>query len=99
MTPDSQQQVKKRVRRIAGQVAGIERMIEEDRYCVDILLQVAAVRAALDGMGMAVGYPVATSDQAASFLHRGARLIATSETGILARSMSEFIGEVRTFND
>lgn len=39
------------MRRIAGQVAGVERMIQEDRYCVDILLQVAAVRAALDGVG------------------------------------------------
>jgi DNA-binding FrmR family transcriptional regulator len=44
-------QVQKRIRRIAGQVAGIERMIEEDRYCVDVLHQVAAVRAALDGVG------------------------------------------------
>ena len=51
MTPESREQVEKRIRRIAGQVAGIERMIEQDRYCVDILLQVAAVRAALDGMG------------------------------------------------
>lgn len=40
-----------RIRRIVGQVAAIERMIEEDRYCVDVLLQVAAVRAALDGLG------------------------------------------------
>lgn len=51
METEIQTQAQKRVRRIAGQVAGIERMIEEDRYCVDILLQVAAVRAALDGMG------------------------------------------------
>ena len=51
MTPDTREQARKRIRRIAGQAAGIERMIEEDRYCVDILLQVAAVRAALDGMG------------------------------------------------
>ena len=51
MTPEIQEQAQKRIRRIAGQVAGIERMIEEDRYCVDILLQVAAVRAALDGVG------------------------------------------------
>jgi DNA-binding FrmR family transcriptional regulator len=51
MTPETQEQVRRRIRRIAGQVAGIEKMIEEDRYCVDILLQVAAVRAALDGMG------------------------------------------------
>jgi DNA-binding FrmR family transcriptional regulator len=49
--PDTQTQARKRVRRIGGQVAGIERMIEEDRYCVDVLLQVAAARAALDGLG------------------------------------------------
>lgn len=51
MKSDIREQVQKRIRRISGQVAGIERMIEEDRYCVDILLQVAAVRAALDGVG------------------------------------------------
>jgi DNA-binding FrmR family transcriptional regulator len=37
----------KRLRRIAGQVRGIEKMIEEDRYCIDIVTQIAAVRAAL----------------------------------------------------
>ena len=51
MTPEAREQAQRRMRRIAGQVAGIERMIEEDRYCVDVLLQVAAVRAALDGVG------------------------------------------------
>jgi len=51
MKSDVREQVQKRIRRISGQVAGIERMIEEDRYCVDTLLQVAAVRAALDGVG------------------------------------------------
>ena len=51
MTPDTRDLARKRLRRITGQVAGIERMIEEDRYCVDILLQVAAVRGALDGVG------------------------------------------------
>lgn len=54
MEPETQEQARRRIRRIAGQVAGIERMIEEDRYCVDILLQVAAVRAALDGVGKVV---------------------------------------------
>jgi len=48
---DVREQAVKRIRRIAGQVAGIERMVDEDRYCVDVLLQVAAVRAALDGVG------------------------------------------------
>ena len=51
MTPDTRTQARRRIRRIAGQLAGIERMIEEDRYCVDVLLQVAAARAALDGLG------------------------------------------------
>ena len=40
-----------RLKRIAGQVAGIQRMVEEDRYCVDVLLQIAAVRAALEQAG------------------------------------------------
>jgi CsoR family transcriptional regulator, copper-sensing transcriptional repressor len=41
-----------RVKRIAGQVAGIERMLEEKRYCVDILNQISAVRSALDALGV-----------------------------------------------
>ena len=41
-----------RISRIAGQVTGIKRMIEEDRYCVEILHQIAAVRSALDQLGV-----------------------------------------------
>ena len=37
----------KRLNRIEGQVRGISRMVEEDRYCIDIMTQIAAVRAAL----------------------------------------------------
>lgn len=37
-----------RLRRIEGQVQGIQRMVEEDKYCVDILLQLAAVQGAVD---------------------------------------------------
>ena len=37
----------KRLSRIEGQVRGLARMVEEDRYCIDILTQIAAVRAAL----------------------------------------------------
>ena len=39
--------VVKRLRRIEGQVGGLIRMIESDRYCVDVLTQINAVRAAL----------------------------------------------------
>lgn len=54
MKPDVRRQVTTRLARIAGQVGGIQRMVDEDRYCVDILLQVAAVRAALDQVGKLV---------------------------------------------
>ena len=37
----------KRLKRIEGQVRGLSRMVEEDRYCIDIITQVSAVRAAL----------------------------------------------------
>ncbi len=42
----------KRLSRVEGQVRGIAKMIEEDRYCVDVLTQVAAVRSALDAMAL-----------------------------------------------
>jgi DNA-binding FrmR family transcriptional regulator len=44
----------KRLHRIEGQVRGIERMIEEDRYCIDVLTQVAAVRTALESLAFQV---------------------------------------------
>jgi DNA-binding FrmR family transcriptional regulator len=44
----------KRLNRIEGQVRGIARMIDEDRYCIDILTQVAAVQSALDALARAL---------------------------------------------
>ena len=41
-----------RLRRIEGQVRGIQRMVEEDKYCIDILTQVNSVTAALRAVGM-----------------------------------------------
>ncbi|UXY17321.1 metal-sensitive transcriptional regulator [Chitiniphilus purpureus] len=41
-----------RLNRIEGQVRGINRMVQEDRYCIDILTQVAAVKSALDSLAM-----------------------------------------------
>ena len=54
MTPETQKAAERRLSRIAGQVGGIERMIRDDRYCVDVLLQISAVRAALDQVGKLV---------------------------------------------
>ena len=42
----------RRLRRIKGQVGGVERMVEEDRYCIDVLTQIAAIEAALDKVAL-----------------------------------------------
>ena len=42
----------KRIKRMAGQLSGIQKMVDDERYCVDILTQVAALRAALDQFGL-----------------------------------------------
>ncbi len=47
MTPDTKENVEARLRRVVGQVSGIQRMVEDDRYCVDVLMQISAARAAL----------------------------------------------------
>ena len=45
-------QLQTRLRRIEGQVRGIERMVQEDRYCIDVLTQIAAIQAALDKVAL-----------------------------------------------
>jgi len=47
----SQEDLTRRLRKIEGQVKGIERMVEENQYCMDVLVQIAAVRAALNKVG------------------------------------------------
>src|SRR3712207_2254103 len=48
----SKEQLTKRLARIEGQVRGIGRMVEEDRYCIDVLTQIGAVQAALDKVAL-----------------------------------------------
>ncbi len=45
-------QLLKRLSRVEGQVRGIKGMVEEDRYCIDVLTQIAAVQAALDKVAL-----------------------------------------------
>jgi DNA-binding FrmR family transcriptional regulator len=49
---DDKASLARRINRIEGQVRGIGKMIDEDRYCVDILTQVSAVRSALDALAL-----------------------------------------------
>jgi CsoR family transcriptional regulator, copper-sensing transcriptional repressor len=46
------EQLQTRLRRIEGQVRGVARMIDEDKYCVDVVTQVAAIQAALDKVSL-----------------------------------------------
>ena len=45
-------QYQARLRRIEGQVRGLQRMVDEDTYCIDVLTQIASVTKALQGVGM-----------------------------------------------
>lgn len=46
--------LRKRLRRVEGQVRGIQKMIDEDRYCVDILVQIAAIKSAMQQVGLTI---------------------------------------------
>jgi|ERR1700730_2035409 CsoR family transcriptional regulator, copper-sensing transcriptional repressor len=48
----SKDQLQSRLRRIEGQVRGIQKMVDEDRYCIDVLTQISAIQAALDKVGL-----------------------------------------------
>ncbi len=52
--PEIKRAVLHRLRRIEGQVRGLQRMVEEERYCADIMTQVASVQEALRGSGRAL---------------------------------------------
>ncbi len=51
---DKKQVIMRRLRRIEGQVRGISRMVEEEKPCEEVLMQVAAARAALDKVGIQI---------------------------------------------
>ena len=73
MREDIKTSCSKRLNRIEGQVRGLSRMVEEDRYCIEIVTQIAAVRAALrrveeemlrDHVGHCVEHAIASGNKA-----------------------------------
>jgi DNA-binding FrmR family transcriptional regulator len=52
--PEIKRSVLTRLRRIEGQIRGIHKMVEEERYCADVLMQVSSVQEALRGVGRAM---------------------------------------------
>jgi DNA-binding FrmR family transcriptional regulator len=73
MRPDIKTSSRKRLSRIEGQVRGLAKMVDEDRYCIDIITQISAVRAALrrveeevlkDHVSHCVEHAIASGDKA-----------------------------------
>jgi len=52
--PEAKHAIGSRLRRIEGQVRGLQKMIEEERYCADVLMQLSSVQEALRGVGRAL---------------------------------------------
>ena len=71
-------QLQSRLRRIEGQVRGIQRMVAEDRYCIDVLTQVAAIQAALDkvALGLLDGHTCVVGAEADQRDERTAEMMA-----------------------
>jgi DNA-binding FrmR family transcriptional regulator len=49
---DNKEAVQKRLRRIEGQIRGIQRMVDEDTYCIDVLTQISAASSALQAVAL-----------------------------------------------
>ena len=54
LTDDDKAKLTNRLRRISGQVAAVQRMLDEDEYCIDILMQIAAINGALTKVGQII---------------------------------------------
>ncbi|MFN2470553.1 MAG: metal-sensitive transcriptional regulator [Gaiellaceae bacterium] len=79
----------KRLHRIEGQVRGIERMVEEDRYCIDILTQVGAVKTAIESLAFEVLHDHVN--------HCVADAIATGDERVVAEKTGELLAAVQRF--
>ena len=79
----------KRLHRIEGQVRGIERMVEDDRYCIDILTQIGAVSTALESLAFEV------LDDHVNHCVAGA--LASGDQADAAKKTAELLAAVRRF--
>jgi DNA-binding FrmR family transcriptional regulator len=79
----------KRLHRIEGQVRGIERMVADDRYCIDILTQVGAVKTALESVAFQL-----LSDHVG---HCVADALATGDENVVSEKSRELLAAVERF--
>jgi CsoR family transcriptional regulator, copper-sensing transcriptional repressor len=80
----------KRLHRIEGQVRGIERMVVDERYCIDVLTQIAAVSTALESLAVKL-----LEDHVR---HCVADAIAAGDTGAAAEKSEELLAAVQRFS-
>jgi len=78
-----------RLRRIEGQVRGIEKMVEDDRYCIDILTQIAATTTALETVGLKI-LEEHTRHCVAGALASGDEMVAQEKTEELLAAVQRF---------
>ena len=93
MDKSGRAKIQNRLKRVAGQVAGLQKMVEEDRYCVDILTQLAAVRSALDAVGVQLLTDHVEHCVSGCVHHGGAD--AKAHPSAKTKSRQELIDEVR----
>jgi DNA-binding FrmR family transcriptional regulator len=79
----------KRLHRIEGQVRGLEKMVDEDRYCIDIITQISAVSTALEAVGFKI------LDQHVKHCVAGA--LASGDEEIAAEKSRELLDAVHRF--
>jgi CsoR family transcriptional regulator, copper-sensing transcriptional repressor len=84
----SKEQLRNRLARVEGQVRGVARMVEQDRYCIDVLTQISAIQAALDKIALGLvdghvrlcmlgdgGAPADPDEQAGELMQAVGRLV------------------------
>jgi len=79
-----------RLRRVEGQVRGIEKMVEDDRYCIDILTQIAATTTALESVGLKI-----LEDHTR---HCVARALASGDEAVAQEKTEELLAAVQRFS-
>ncbi|MGN6372025.1 MAG: metal-sensitive transcriptional regulator [Solirubrobacteraceae bacterium] len=84
----TKEQLRNRLARVEGQVRGVSKMVEDDRYCIDVLTQIAAIQAALDKIALGLldghvrvcmlgegGAPAEPDEQAGELMQAVGRLV------------------------
>ena len=86
---DTKPDLVNRLRKVEGQVRGIEKMVEDDRYCIDVLTQIAAARTALEKVALEI-----LNGHVTHCVHDA---IASGDTADAARKSAELLDAVERF--